>query len=141
MTSVDAESKFIPSPTPDTEPFWNACSQGRLSLPHCSLCGPFFYPRSYCPACGRRISVWRDMSGRARLVSYVINHRPAPGFESETPYVVALVELEEGPRMLTNLVGIDPSPEAITLDIDLVVDFQQRGDGAIPVFRPKAGLE
>jgi len=79
---------------------------------------------------------WVTVSGRARLHSYVINHRAAPGFEAEAPYVIAIVELEEGPRMMANLVGVEPRPEMLPLDMDLEVAFAQRGHMRIPVFRP-----
>lgn len=131
------DSKFAPTPTPDTRDYWEAAAEGRLSLPFCSDCGPFFYPRDCCPRCGAPIAGWREMSGRASLVSYVINHRAAPGFDGDVPYVVAVVELEEGPRMLSNIVGVVPSPDHLELDMPLVVRFDQRGDVAVPVFTPE----
>ena len=73
---------------------------------------------------------------RATLYSYVINHRPAPGFEDETPYAIAVVQLAEGPRMMTNLVGVPATPEALVLDMPLRVTFEQRGDVCLPVFTP-----
>ena len=74
-------------------------------------------------------------SGRARLHSYVINQRAAPGFRA--PYVIAVVELEEGPRMLTNLIGIEPTPEALPLDLPLEVSFERVSDEIwLPLFRP-----
>jgi hypothetical protein len=78
---------------------------------------------------------WIRCSGRAKLYSYVISHLSAPGYEGETPYVIAVVELEEGPRMMTNLVGVAPDPEELELDSELEVDFERRGEGAVPVFR------
>jgi uncharacterized OB-fold protein len=75
-------------------------------------------------------------SGRATLHTYVINHRPAPGFESEAPYAIAVVQLEEGPRMMTNIVGVANTPENLVLDMDLMVQFQSRGDEMVPVFAP-----
>lgn len=75
-------------------------------------------------------------SGEASLYSYVINHRPAPGFEDDGPYVIAVVELAEGPRMMTNIVGIEPDPDKLVLDMPLRVTFTQRGDMSLPVFEP-----
>ena len=89
-----------------------------------------------CPACGSRNVEWFTASGRATLYSYVINHRPAPGFEDETPYAIAVVELEEGPRMMTNIVGLPATPEALELDMPLQVRFEPRGDVSLPVFGP-----
>ena len=75
-------------------------------------------------------------SGRGKLHTYLINYRPAPGFEAETPYAIAIVELEEGPRMMSNIVGVKNDPENLILDMDLEVTFEQRDDVAVPLFRP-----
>ncbi len=130
-----ASAKPIPQPTPDTLPFWQAAKEGRLLLPRCEDCGPFFYPRSFCPKCGSAKLDWMEASGRATLYSYVINVTPpAPGYTA--PYVIAVVTLEEGPRMMANILNVDPQPEALALDMPLVVRFEQRGDFAIPQFAP-----
>jgi uncharacterized OB-fold protein len=91
-----------------------------------------------CPACGSRDVVWFTASGRATLYSYVINHRPAPGFEDDAPYAIAVVELDEGPRMMTSIVGLPATPEALELDMPLQVQFERRGDVSLPVFGPLA---
>jgi uncharacterized OB-fold protein len=70
------------------------------------------------------------------LYSYVINHRPAPGFEAEAPYAIAVVQLAEGPRMMTNIVGVPNTPEALELDMPLRVQFEKRGEVTLPVFGP-----
>jgi uncharacterized OB-fold protein len=72
------------------------------------------------------------------LYSYIINYHPAPGFEGDVPYVIAIVTLEEGPRMLTNLVDVAPDPAILALDLPLEVVFQPRGDQSLPLFRPVA---
>ncbi|MGH3277327.1 MAG: Zn-ribbon domain-containing OB-fold protein, partial [Streptosporangiaceae bacterium] len=75
-------------------------------------------------------------TGRATLYSYVINHRPAPGFENDGPYAIAVVQLEEGPRLMTNLRGVPQTPEDLVLDMPLRVTFEQRGDVSLPLFTP-----
>jgi uncharacterized OB-fold protein len=75
-------------------------------------------------------------SGRATLHSYVINHRPARGFEDDGPYAIAVVQLEEGPRMMSNIVGVENTPERLLLDMALEVTFQDRDGVCVPVFRP-----
>lgn len=75
-------------------------------------------------------------SGKATLHSYVISHLTAPGYEDETPYVLAVVELEEGPRMMTNVVGVPAEPDALELDMQLAVCFEARGDAMVPLFCP-----
>jgi uncharacterized OB-fold protein len=78
---------------------------------------------------------WHAVSGRGRLLSYIINYRPLPPAAPDRPQIIALVELDEGPRLLTNIVGVPPDPERLPLDAPLRVDFEGRGDQAIPVFR------
>jgi uncharacterized OB-fold protein len=125
-------------PTPETAYFWNGCAERELRLQRCSRCEAyFFYPRPACPTCGLDDQVsWHRASGRATLHSYVISHLPAPGFEAGKPLVIAVVELVEGPRMMTNIVGIEPDPDQLVLDMPLVVDFEERASGVVPVFRP-----
>ena len=132
--------KAAPRPTPDTQPFFDAAARGELSLPKCRDCGElFFYPRSWCPRCSSADLEWTPCSGRARLHSYLINTRPAPGFEDETPYSIAVVELEEGPRMMTNINGVPQTPEHLVLDMELEVVFDKHGEVAVPKFMPAGG--
>ena len=130
-------AKPIPVPTPETQPFWDGCAAGELRIQRCADCGrPYFYPRPVCPACASRNVDWFTASGQATLYSYVISHRPARGFEADGPYAIAVVELAEGPRMMTNIVGIPNTPEELVLDMALQVTFEQRGDISLPVFGP-----
>jgi uncharacterized protein len=129
--------KALPEPTPDTKPFWDGCASGELRIQRCLECGQaYFYPRPVCPACGSRRVEWFTASGEATLYSYVINHRPAPGFEDEAPYAIAVVQLAEGPRMMTNLTGVPNTPEDLVLDMPLRVRFERRGGVSLPVFAP-----
>jgi uncharacterized protein len=129
--------KPAPEPTPETQPFWDGCARGELLLQRCRACGkPYFYPRPICPECGSTDVEWFAASGRATLYSYVINHRPARGFEDDGPYAIAVVQLAEGPRMMTNITGIPNTPEDLVLDMELQVTFEPRGDISLPVFAP-----
>lgn len=120
----------IPTPTPDSVPFWDAAAQGRLVVQRCRSCGDhYFYPRDACPRCGSPDVEWVETAGHGRLVSYVINHR------TPEPQVIALVELDEGVRLLTNVVGTPAEPDALPLDAEVRVDFEPRGDHQLPVFR------
>lgn len=126
----------MPTPTPDTVPFWAAAKEERLVIQWCRPCaGHYFYPRDRCPTCGSADVEWREVSGRGRLVSYVINHRPTPPTEDGKPLVIALVELVEGVRLLTNIVGTPAEPAALPLDAQVRVGFQQRGEWKLPVFQ------
>ena len=118
-------AKPLPKPTPDTQPVWDALKQHRLMLPKCKACGKLhFFPRPFCPHCFSWDLEWVRCSGKGKLYSFIINHRPAPGFEEDAPYVIAVVELDEGPRMLSNLIDIEPSPEAVQVDMPVEVLFQ-----------------
>ena len=136
-------SKAVPVPTPETQPYWDGAAAGELRIQRCVDEGgkPYFYPRPICPSCGSSAVEWFTASGDATLYSYVINHRPAPGFEDESPYAIAVVQLAEGPRMMTNLVGVPATPEALVLDMPLRVTFEQRGDISLPVFTPASAEE
>src|SRR5262245_38974394 len=95
---------LIPQPTPETKPYWDAAIAGELRLPWCAACEKYiYYPRAHCPQCGSGDLHWLALSGNATLLSYVINERPFPPFEPK-PMVVALVQLREGPQMMTNIV-------------------------------------
>jgi uncharacterized OB-fold protein len=127
----------IPVATPLTLPFWEGCAAGELRLQHCSACArPFFPPALVCPRCAGRDVAWAPVSGRATLYSYTIQHRAAPGFEGLVPYAVAIVQLAEGPRMMTNVVGVESTPEALVLDMPLEVAFAERFGVVMPFFRP-----
>ncbi len=134
-------SRPIPEPTPETAHFWEGTRAGELRLQRCEDCAHvYFPPRPFCPACsGRRVTVFAA-SGRGRLASYVINERPHPAFDG--PYAIALVELDEGPRLMTNIVDCAQTPEALTLDMPLKVTFEQLSDEiALPLFAPLASVE
>lgn len=130
----------LPEPTPETRHFWEGTRARELRLQRCDACSKvYFPPRPFCPACASRAVSVFAASGRGRLYSYVINHRPAPGFEA--PYSIAVVELDEGPRMMTNIVGTEQTPEALELDMPVEVVFEDVGDEiTLPLFRP-AGAE
>jgi len=128
--------RMTPTTTPETEPFWQGTLAGELRLQRCNACAHvYFPPRPFCPKCAARTVSWFRASGRGSLYSYVIHHRPAPGFEP--PYSIAVVELAEGPRMMTNIVECPQTPEALQLDMPVEVTFVQLSDEiALPQFRP-----
>jgi uncharacterized OB-fold protein len=126
----------LPEPTPETRHFWDGAAAGELRLQRCAGCAHvYFPPRPFCPRCASRDVRVFAASGRATLYSYVINHRPAPGFDG--PHSIAVVELEEGPRMMTNVIGCPQTPEALVLDMALEVTFEKLSDEiSLPLFRP-----
>ncbi len=133
--------RLIPEPTPETREFWEGAKRGELRIQRCRSCGnAYFFPRPFCPHCSSKDVEWFTASGRARLYSYVINQRPAPGFQDWTPYVIAVVQLEEGPRMMTNIIGIEPLPENLPIDMPVEVTWEQQSDEiTLPLFKPAGG--
>jgi uncharacterized protein len=130
----------VPQPTPQTQPFWDGTAAGELRLQRCRPCARhYFPPRPFCPRCLGDDVAWERVTGRGRLHSYLINQRPAPGFEA--PYTIAVVELEEGPRMMSNVIGVEAVPEALELDMELEVVFEEQGDVRLPRFRPAGDHE
>jgi uncharacterized OB-fold protein len=109
-----------------------------LKLQWCLPCNAAYFPPSpWCPRCLSADVEWRVASGRGRLHTYVIAHRPAPGFEGQGPYAIAVVELAEGPRLMSNIIGVPNTPEELILDMELTVTFEPRGDDMnVPVFEP-----
>ena len=133
--------KPMPVPTPETQHYWDGAKAGELLLQRCKDCSKtYFPPRPFCPECASRSVEVIKASGKGKLYSYIINHRPAPGFEEEAPYAIAVVELDEGPRLMTNIVDCEQTPEALQLDMALEVTFEKINDDiSLPQFRPAGG--
>ena len=128
----------LPSPTPETAPFWEAAKRHELSMQRCNDCQRFyFYPRPFCRYCSSTNVEWKTLSGRGKLHTYVINHRPPPGWDEEAPYVIAIVELDEGARMMTNIVGVsDPTPDKLFIDAPVEVVWNDVNENVtLPLFR------
>jgi uncharacterized OB-fold protein len=125
-----------PVPTPETQHYWEGAAMGELRLQRCEVCAhTYFPPRPFCPACASRNVKVFAASGKATLYSYLIHHRPVPGFTP--PYAIAVVELAEGPRMMTNIIDCPQTPEALQLDMPLEVAFEKLDEQiSLPVFRP-----
>ena len=127
----------LPNITPLTRPFWDACKEGRFLIPRCNSCGQhFFRPEVACTHCFSTEWQWVGASGRGSLYSYSIVHKaPAPGFK--TPLVLAVVELEEGCFMFSNLIGCEHAD--IRIGMRLQVSFDNVAPGVdLPRFRPAA---
>src|SRR3954468_9859935 len=120
-----------PAPDPDTAPFWTACRDHRLVLQRCGRCSTWrFPPRPVCPLCTSTDVTWREASGRGLVHSYTICHPPVlPAFAERTPYAVIVVELDEGPYIVSNLLDADPEigqPVRVTfVDVDSELTLPQ----------------
>jgi len=127
----------LPEATTETQEFWDGLKRQELRIQRCRTCGRgYFYPRPFCPrpGCHSRDVEWITASGRGRLHSYVIVHRGHPAFPA--PYVLAVVELDEGGRMFTNITGLDvPTPEQLPIDAEVEVVFVEVEGVALAHFR------
>ena len=108
-------SRPLPDPRlPEARPFWDGLRVGKLLLPACRRCGPFFYPRILCPRCHTDEVAWIEASGRGAIYSFTVAYQAFhPEFKLPPPYALALVELDEGPRVLSGLVDVEPDPRAL----------------------------
>ena len=130
-------NKPIPTPSEDSVPYWEATKQHKLKLQQCRDCPSFWFPPAeVCSECTSDAYDWKPVSGKGRVFSFVIYHRAYhPGFKEELPYVVAVIELDEGPRMLSNVVGC--KPEEVRCDMPVEVVFEDITDEmTLPKFRP-----
>ncbi len=116
-------NKPLPTLTGDNRPFWDNCRAWRLCLQQCA-CGHLRYPISpFCPQCLSGAFEWTPVSGRGTVFSYVVFHQAYhPGFKEDVPYNVALVQLEEGPRMYSNIVGVPNDQVRIGDAVEVVFD-------------------
>lgn len=130
----------LPQPiTPEAQPYWNGLKEGKLMLPKCDDCGKaHFYPRIVCPHCHSRNISWIQASGKGKLFSFQIAHRSLnPAFKVKLPCVLAMIELEEGPRIMSNLINIDPDPDVVKCDMPVEIVFEKQTDDiTLALFQP-----
>jgi hypothetical protein len=132
---MPGETKALPQPTPLSAPYWQAAREGRLVVQRCAACGHRqLYPRSLCTECSSERVEWMDASGRGRVKSFtVIRRAVSAAYEPEVPYVVALIELAEGPTLMSNIVAC--APEAVRIGAPVRVRFDAWSpDLKLPVF-------
>ncbi len=113
--------KPLPKPTPTSRPFWEAARLHELSLQRCAACTAYiYYPRARCPHCFSDRLGWERVSGRGKVYSYTVVRRASSRSFADQPYVLAIVELNEGPRMTTNIVA---EPHNVKVGMPVVVHF------------------
>lgn len=132
--------RLLPQVTPENEHYWKGGASGELRFLRCTECRTWIHPpQPLCPNCLSRQLAPAAVSGRARLLTWTVNHHPwIPGFEP--PYVIAIVEIEEQPgvRITTNLVNC--TPDELRMDLPVRVLFEEREDGVfLPLFEPARG--
>lgn len=123
----------VPTPHADSAPYWEGCAAGELRLQHCSTCGePRFYPRARCPFCFSGDADWKAVTGRGSIYSYTVVRRAMhPWFAERVPYVVALIALDEGPRLMSHVLA---DPETIRIGQRVHVVFDDAGSVTLPMF-------
>ena len=114
----------LPANSKLTQPYWDGAKRHELMMQRCLKCAQiFFYPREVCPECLSPELEWTKLSGRGRLHSYTVVHQPAnKGFMEDVPYIFAMIQLNEGPKMVSNLVEIDSSEVEVDMMVEAVFD-------------------
>ena len=137
ITFEEATKKPLPAPDADSAAFWRGLREGKLLLQHCLDCANVqYYQQGLCRRCGGERIEHRPASGRGKVHSYSVVYRaPGPAFKRDVPYAVLLVELEEGPRMISSLVGADPEKVSFDMPVELVCE-KMSDEITLPRFRP-----
>ncbi len=129
----------LPVPQPESDHYWERAKAHELWLMHCDDCGStYFYPRAICPACFSRNTRWMQSSGQGTVYAFSIAERaPRPAFQDQVPFVAAIVALEGGARIPTNLVDVRPDPAHIKIGMAVEVVFDDvTPEITLPKFRP-----
>jgi hypothetical protein len=135
MTAV---AKPLPQPGPDMLPFFEAARRHELVVQRCGGCGTMRFPaRAICSRCLARDAVWVPVSGRGTVFSFAIMHQAVhPGFAAEVPYAVVVIELDEGPRLLSNLIDCPTGDVRIGMPVEVTFD-DVSPEVTLPKFRPR----
>lgn len=136
--SEATRAKPLPVVTEESRPFWDGCQHGKLLLQYCNECHRYqFYPRLFCMHCGSNALRWVEASGQGVIYSFTIIHQnKSPEYVNDVPYNVAIVQLEEGSRLMSNIVDIDTGE--MRVDLPVIVVFDQVTDSiTLPRFRPR----
>jgi uncharacterized OB-fold protein len=128
----------LPTITEFNRPYWDALKAGKLLFRQCVRCGHNHLPaRTECPKCLSDDIGWKESAGRGKLISWVVYHTAFhAAFAERLPYTVAIVELDEGARLISNVVGVS-DPEALAIDQRLVLTVEDEHGVAVPRFRPE----
>lgn len=132
-------AKPLPRIDEESKGFWEACQRHELYVQRCRSCRSYrYYPRALCPACLSDDTEWVRSSGRGAVYTFTVTYQnQAPGFRDELPYVLAYVELEEGVRLLTNIVRCPPDDVRIGMPVEVVFD-DVTAEVTLPKFKPSA---
>ncbi len=128
----------LPHPTPETAAYWEGCRQGKLLIQRCGSCGHYqFYPRILCTDCMSPQVEWIQASGRGKVVSFtIVRHAISEAYAADVPYVIALIQLDEGPTMMSNVIQSDPERMMIGMPVEVVFEAWSE-EITVPKFRPR----
>lgn len=132
-----AYNKPLPTLQPWSEPFWHGTKQHKLLIQECNECGSkIFYPRKACPECWSRELGWVEASGRGKVFALTVTLAGVEEkFSADLPYVLAMIDLDEGIRMMGNVVDCDPTAVEIAMDVEVVFD-DVTDEITLPKWRP-----
>lgn len=138
---TDPWNKPRPSIDLDIQPFWDALREHRFVLFRCKTCGAWYWPKAYCRNHPNEPLManldWEEASGRGRIFSFNIHHWAFdPGFQAELPFVYALIELEEGPLISSNVVDVDPGDVKVGMPVEIVYEDHPNEGFTLPKFKP-----
>lgn len=130
--------KPLPKTDPVTAPFWEGLKRENVQVQRCDDCASYvFYPRALCPHCSSRRLTWTPVCGRGQIYTMTIVHKAPGAFKEDAPYVVALVELDEGCRMMSNIVDVDPDPSKVKIGMPVEIVYDHVTEAVtLPKFRP-----
>ncbi|MGI0079233.1 MAG: Zn-ribbon domain-containing OB-fold protein [Nitrososphaerales archaeon] len=139
MFNQKTYEKPLPEISTLTKPFWDYCKKHELRMQYCTRCSSWiWYPKAWCPDCGRRDAlIWRQLSGNGEIYSFTVIRQVidnSPAFQADLPFAVGLVELEEGPRMYSNVTGTEPEDLKIGDKVSLYFDDATQ-EITLPKFR------
>ena len=142
MVQFAGDGRPLPRPTPTTKPFFDAARKGVLALQRCPRDGVFYYPRSHCPSCLGTDWEWQELSGRGEVHTFTVDrvgHDPA--LASQVPFAIAVVELDEGVRVVANVVGCEVDDVKVGLPVEATFETIATSEGADDVtllrFQPR----
>ena len=135
---MSAYAKPLPQVTSEMKPFWDAARRHELVVQRCRGCGTYRFPaRDICSRCLSRDAAWTPVSGRGTVFSWAVMHQVYhPGFAADVPYAVVVIELDEGARLVSNLVDCPPADIRAGLPVEVVFD-DVTPDVTLPKFRPR----
>jgi uncharacterized OB-fold protein len=129
--------KPLPQPNPDTQPFWDGCKKHQLRFQKCKTCGHVRWPAAIiCPDCHAKETSWITAGGKGKVYTFTVYHQAFhPAFDDDIPYVTAIIALDEGPHLLSNIVGC--APDDVYCDMPVEVTWEDVDEEfSLPKFKP-----